>query len=716
LALFAAGKSSYQILSPLEHHGLFKKISGDRWIQEDATITLPKLLHRGNFLKIKFQDWHPADKPPAHVKISVCGETASELFITPGKEEIVYLKGSCEPREVKFNFYNPFNPSANDNRLVGAQLASVQVSSKLGFPLTNIETLLLAFLAILAIGGVTAHLFNEFSRVVSFGATATLFAFLIGNAQFFRADIWGSAWLTWVIACLGGIALKESNRSKFEPNGRIFPRLMLLVLILGAAIRVWGLNFGIPHIYHPDELQKWRAVMRMVEYGDLNPRYFWHPSLLLYLTYATNSVFHLFSIEGSFADTLILAGRTVSCIAGTISIYLVYKIGSLLWNSRAGFISATLLASFPLAITCSRYLKEDSLLTCIVLTAVLFTVKAAQNGSLSWLLLGGIFAGLSSSVKYSGIISFFILWGYPFICRNSELPFIKRVKHSLLATLIVPIGFLIGTPYSVLDYPTFLNDFNHERAHMLTGHSSVITAGSQYWMFHVKNSLLKGVTSINLLLGIFAFGAILRKFRFPALYLFGLFLLYYLPAEFVRAKPAPQPERYIMPCLPFLALAIAWAYEEVRNLRFQLFFLLAICSGLLISGYRSATLATEILPDTRDQAAIWLTQNIPSSAKVIIDWEQYGPQFKEPPFTVKHLNPETVIVDLAINNLNKEQADYLILSSLHYDRYFSQPNINPGFRTVIRKLFATYPTVVEFEAPHGTFGFHNPKISVLKIK
>jgi 4-amino-4-deoxy-L-arabinose transferase-like glycosyltransferase len=543
-----------------------------------------------------------------------------------------------------------------------------------------------------------------------------LFAFLIADAQYYKVEIWGAAWLVWAIACLGGILLKNSHQSKFEPNETIFSKLIFIVIILGAIVRVWGLNFGIPHIYHPDELQKWRAVMRMVEYGDLNPRYFWHPSLLLYLTYATNSLFHLFELTSSFGDTLILAGRTVSCLAGTISIYLVYKIGTLLWNARAGFISAAMLASFPLAITCSRYLKEDSLLTCILLTSVFFTVKAAQSASIKTLLLAGIFAGLSSSVKYSGIISFFILWGYPFICRNTEVSFLQRIKHSLLATAIVPLGFLIGTPYSILDYPTFLNDFNHEREHMITGHSSVITAGSQYWMFHVKNSLLKGATSVNLILGIFAFGAIFRKFRFPALYLLGLFLLYYLPAEFVRAKPAPQPERYIMPCLPFLALAIAWLYEESRNLKIRGLLLIAVSFGISISAYRSITLASEIIPDTRDQAATWLIENVDSTAKVIIDWEQYGPQFKEAPFTVAYLNPETVIVDLAINNLIKQESDYLVLSSLHYDRYFSQPNINPGFRTVIRKLFSTYPIVAEFEASHGTFGFHNPKISILKIK
>ncbi len=714
--LIATGFSAHRVLSPLEHHGLFHKISGDRWIQEGATISLPHLSERGNSLTFNFNNWHPGNQPPAEASIKVCGQLASAFVITPGQSQKVFLRGECTPRNIEINFKNPFNPSPNDARLVGAQLSSVEVSSKLGLPLADWKSLAYVFGALLTVALFTSYFFNRKLRPIIYIFTTLIFMALISGATRWNYSLWLPVWIVWGLGLLGA-ALVGGEKSDRNIKTHISGYWIFGILIFGAVIRLWGLDFGLPHIYHPDEFQKYKAVMRMVEHGDLNPRYFWHPSLLLYATYGMNSLMHLLFINGDFASTIILAGRMVSCLAGIASIFFVYKIGELLWNRRAGLIASLLLSTFPLAVTCSRYLKEDSLLTSIVLGATLLTVQAAQTGSLPRLLAAGLVAGLSSSVKYSGIISFFIIWGYPFICRNSSVSFFTRVKHSVLATIVVPLGFLIGTPYSVLDSQTFLNDFNHERQHMLTGHSSIITAASQYWMFHIKHSLLKAITPLNLILGIIALGGIIRQFRFPALYLIGLILLYYLPAEFVRAKPAPQPERYIMPCLPFLALAIAWFYEQLKSTPKLINAALAtfILIGITLSAYRSITLAYEILPDTRDQAAQWLTQNVKPREKVIVDWEQYGPQFKSPVFSVEYLDPNTVMMDLVATNLKSRNGDYLVLSSLHYDRYFSQPNMPASLRSLIRSIKKSYPIVKEFAPKYGTYGFNNPKISILRL-
>jgi uncharacterized membrane protein len=714
--LIATGFSAHRVLSPLEHHGLFQKISGDRWIQEGATISLPHLSERGNFVTFNFNNWHPGNQPPAEASIKVCGELASAFIITPGQSQKVFLRGACVPRNIEIHFKNPFNPSPTDARLVGAQLSSIEVSSKLGLPIADLKSLAIVFGALLTVSLFTAYLFSQKLRPIIYIFTTLIFTALISGATRWNYSLWLPVWVVWTLGLLGA-ALIGGEKSELRQKNQPSRYWIFGVLVLGAFIRFWGLDFGLPHIYHPDEFQKYKAVMRMVEHGDLNPRYFWHPSLLLYATYGMNSLMHLLFINGEFTSTIILAGRTVSCLAGIISIFFVYKIGELLWNRRAGLLASLLLGTFPLAVTCSRYLKEDSLLTSIVLGATLLTVQAAQTGSLPRLLAAGLVAGLSSSVKYSGIISFFIIWGYPFLCRNSSLSFLKRVKHSIFATILVPVGFLVGTPYSILDYPTFINDFNHERQHMLSGHSSVITAASQYWMFHIKNSLLKSMTPLNLVFAIIALGGIIRLFRFPALYLIGLIFLYYLPAEFVRAKPAPQPERYIMPCLPFLALAVSWLYEQLKATPKSVNSALSIMilTGIAFSAYRSITLAYEISPDTRDQAAQWLAQNVKPQEKVIVDWEQYGPQFKEPPFALEYLDPNTVMMDLVASNLKSRNGDYLVLSSLHYDRYFSQPNMPASLRALIRSVKKSYPIIKEFAPKYGTYGFNNPKISILRL-
>lgn len=715
MTLLATGFTSPSLLTPKDNLGFFRKINEDGWIQEGAKILLPRLNSRGNTLTIKFNNWHPADKPQPHVKVSVCGSVASEFFVTPGSEHLIYLTGQCDPREISFNFYNPFQASASDNRLVGAQLDSVKINSKLGLPLVGPMTFVAIFVAIFYLSLFASFIFGSRLEAPAFIATTSLFAFLIGNADNFNVGLWIPVWIVILLGIIGAYLL-SNQRDPSQRSGLIYTLIFAAVIAAGAALRVYGIDFGLPNTYHLDELQKYQAIKQMYESGQLNPKYFLHPSLLLYLTYGLNWLTNQIAPEILFLESIIISGRTVSCIAGVLSIYLVFKIANSLWNSRAGLVAASLMATFPLAVTCSRYLKEDSLLTFVILLTVFLTIKAAERGSIKYLLLAGIAAGLSASVKYSGILSIFILWGHPFICRNSSVSFGSRITSTAIASLIVPLGFLIGTPYALIDSPKFLADFAYERNHMISGHSSAITAASHYWMFHVKHSLLNGMTFLNLMLGIMAMGAIFRKFKFPALYILALFLLYYLPAEFVRAKPAPQPERYILPCLPFMALAIAWLFETGRETRLRAFSSLMVIFGIVISSYRSMTLASEITPDTRDQAAKWLTQVVEPSETVLIDWEAYGPQLKDTKFKLQYADPTKFIIDLAVDNLKNSSADYLVLSSLHYDRYFSQPGIPEVYRNVVRDIFSRYPRVAEFSAESGTYGFHNPRISIFKLK
>src|SRR5690606_15840325 len=100
----------------------------------------------------------------------------------------------------------------------------------------------------------------------------------------------------------------------------------------GTAIRVYGLDFGFPMLLHPDGVRKVRIVQRMLAEESWNPKYFLHPSLLLYLTICLHKLFSIIGVGGDAAHQLALAGRSVSAIAGSISIVLLYRLGSLLFT------------------------------------------------------------------------------------------------------------------------------------------------------------------------------------------------------------------------------------------------------------------------------------------------------------------------------------------------------------------------------------------------
>jgi hypothetical protein len=213
-------------------------------------------------------------------------------------------------------------------------------------------------------------------------------------------------------------------------------------------------------------------------------------------------------------------------------------------------------------------------------------------------------------------------------------------------------------------------------------------------------------------------GFLLRRGRIEDLFVVSLALLFYLPAEFVKAKPAPQPERYILPCVPFLAIALAQLVRSLGRYVTPRHGGAALCSIVLLvaPAYRTLSLARDVRVDTRQQLAAWMKENIPAGSTVLMDWKPYCPQLNRVRFKVEHIQRARIIPELDPGVLRNSGADYLILSSLFYGRYFNQPESNPVLRQRIREVFDTVPVVSQYQAPSGSYGFHNPVLTLFSLK
>jgi len=112
------------------------------------------------------------------------------------------------------------------------------------------------------------------------------------------------------------ITLSHLNTSSF---------VMIGIFLIGFVIRLYGVNFDIPWNYHHDERWKVAVVKNMIENNSFNPRYFNHPSLLLYLTTLFYYVFNTFLGGLSIEDQIKISGRMVSVIFGSVSVLLLMK-------------------------------------------------------------------------------------------------------------------------------------------------------------------------------------------------------------------------------------------------------------------------------------------------------------------------------------------------------------------------------------------------------
>jgi hypothetical protein len=561
------------------------------------------------------------------------------------------------------------------------------------------------------------------------GGGAALLALPLGSLLLLRSDPQASLWgvpsqplyLLWFLFLLAAgwgllqLVLPVEDDSLAADERYLRPLLLTAVLAVAAAFRFPFLTFGFPHFHHPDEGPKAENVARMLEQGSFHPHYFLHPTLLLYLSREVSAVFEWFGLPLDAVHRSLLAGRTVSATAGVLSVWFVFLIGRRLFDAETGLFAALLLAISPLHVTCSRYMKEDALCLMMILACLYFFIRGMQDGKLGDYLTAGLFAGFAAGSKYSGMLTAALFLAAPWLRSGSLLPDWKQCRISFFCLLLMPVGFLLCCPYAVLDAHDFLANFMVERNHMRQGHQGVaIDAWSQYWMYHFARSVVPGMTALCAAAAVIGMGMLLAS-RVPAAWLIvAAVALFYLPAEWVKAKPPPQPERYILPCVPFLCLAAAFAWERLSRRRGRIAVAAAVLLSLF-SAQRTAALARDLHEDTREKMRQWIAEALPPGTSIIID-AAYSPQLGETKMNRRLIKAERHPNSFTITALKASGFEYLLVNSFAYRRYFHEPKRNELMHRRMENIFNRLTLVQEFTAPSGSYGFHNPEIRLYRIK
>lgn len=650
-------------------------IYADGWIEDGAKIEFLNAAKIGNILELKVDEWRPPGMAPALMTVSVCGRIVAEFEVKSGENPFtIPFSGACRPLKAVFEVKNPFTPGEGDGRKLAVKLKWVKLTSKAGLPVASLRSL------------------TE-----------------LGNPEYL---------FLLFLSVIAGAALSSSAPpERARPGSAAYYTLAAFLVFVGAlALRFYNLDFGLPHTYHPDEVPKVNVVMRMRQEGSFNPHYFLHPTLLLYLTYFMQFALQELGFEG--AGSFFLAGRTVSALAGSLSVLLTFFIAREYFSEKSALTASALLAVFPIHVTCSRYLKEDALLVFLTLLTLYFVLVGARSGRVRYIFIAAFTAGLSASTKYSGALSVFIIIGAPWLRSKEFLPDKRFLKAVVLSGFVCAAGFLIATPYSVLDYTKFLSDLGYESRHMKKGHTTAVDAWSQLWMYHLSRSIAGGVTFLPALLSLLGIGLFIKRRRVGDLFFIALLLLFYCSSEYVVSKPAPQPERYILPCIPLVAIFGAQFIEVIAAMlsrdKWTYFAFSALVCFFPLK--RTLNLTSELKPDTREIMAEWIEGNIPENSKIMIDRAAYSVALDKDRYQILILSGSAILEELEVRRLKTSGYDYLILSSLFYDRYFSEPNVEPPLRERIRDVFRSFEIVKEVRPKFGTYGFHNPQLSLIDLK
>ena len=240
-------------------------------------------------------------------------------------------------------------------------------------------------------------------------------------------------------------------------NKKILIGILIIILAVGFLIRFNGLFFGfpMPQIAHPDEPHLVNRALNIIKTGNLNPNFFNYPSLMIYIL----SIFYfiiikfseIFSVHIDFR-TFYITGRFITLLFSMGTIFINYKIIKLFFNRITAVIGTIFVTFSFLHVSNSFLITVDSPMAFWVILSFYFSALIYSGKiSLKYYILNGIFIGLAVGTKYTAFISFFPFVFAHFHQKKYSFKDILEKKF-VIAALIVPIVFILTTPFSLLNF------------------------------------------------------------------------------------------------------------------------------------------------------------------------------------------------------------------------------------------------------------------------
>lgn len=456
---------------------------------------------------------------------------------------------------------------------------------------------------------------------------------------------------------------------------------LFIVVAIGGFIRFWGIGFGLPHLYHPDEFALVSPALNILQTGDLNPHRFDYGSLYIYLQ---SIVFGLYFVYGrsrglftSIHDIPVyefprdiyaydypgvyVAGRLFTALLGTLTIVLVYHIGRRLKNRQLGFIAALFLAFFPLHVVDSHFITTDVPATFFMTASLLFALRIMDNGETREYIIAGLLAGLAASIKYPGGTIIVTLISAHILRQRQGL----EVRKLFIGLAASAIGFLMTTPFALLDLPEWLYWLNYVR-NVYNPQVTLVEDISALWYL---DFLLQFPIILITLPGLIGFIWVIwdgwRKEQRKG-WIIGIFLLLFFTSISLQKV---HHARALIPLLPSLTLLAGyfvfkitisirqrgWLKQLQKEQLATVLAMLLVTIPLLTSISHSYRLTQK---SARTLMREWIEENLPPGSKIATDFA--SPVLPSDQFEVNRIGWTILNHDLAW--YQQEQFDYLVIA------------------------------------------------------
>lgn len=400
---------------------------------------------------------------------------------------------------------------------------------------------------------------------------------------------------------------------------------------LALALRIVGLQYGLPAVYNPDEVAIMARALSFAK-GTLNPHNFLYPTLYFYvlfgwvgaylgavwLTGGVATVTELQQLYFTNPTGLYTAGRLLGAVCGTAAVLAVFRVGQRLFDARVGLTAALFLAVAPLAVRDSHYVKHDIPATLAVLLALLAIVRIwprapeAERGRHD-VLVAGAACGVAFSTHYYCIFLILpLLWALVQRWRAAGWHVVAR--HAVTAGLVSTAVFFALSPFLLVEPTVAWRDITANRQIVIDRavESGAFAPARRYLAILWTDSMGRAVVALS---AAGAAGMLALATRRAVL------LLLFPVAFFTFIVNTAPASRYLNPVLPFLAICAAWALVRLSDRlaapRAALWLAAAACATApLIASIRSDLFFR--VDDTRTVAQRFVEAHLPAGATVLI--------------------------------------------------------------------------------------------------
>jgi hypothetical protein len=408
--------------------------------------------------------------------------------------------------------------------------------------------------------------------------------------------------------------------------------VLLIVLALGLLFCLHGIRWGWVEDWNPDQM----AFKELFREGlwPLNPGWFQKPPFATYFNYFFSIAPWTFlgdvlGISGDVIRPAILIwSRLLTAFLFLGSIVILFVIAEKSCGTFAARCVSALYATSAGLISFSHFLTADLPVLFWMLFAFLYCRRIFDHGDLRDYILAGFLTGIATATKYNGLgVGTAIVAAH--LLSPGRLPIGKSLidRRLWIGLAAIPLGFISGCPYSILDFKAFYADFAYNNA--VTPVFSGRTTGHGYSLFLEGLGEILGLPGLVLI----SMGVLLsvatqfRGERDPSERRFVAVLLIVFAVYFLTIGSFPRlPTRFVLPVVPYFVLLSAPFWKEVRRVRWGA----SLLAGIVVSvaaynGICSSYVGHRFNSDPRSYAQRWVRDNVPGGST--FESSHYSPRW-----------------------------------------------------------------------------------------